>query len=369
MAFKQNNNPFSRKTSSLLSKGDPNRTVTVTLPNNNQITTSIDNTNLNEKGETQSHVINDAFNTIKQLTENYNSIGDNYNLTNMSLEEATRFDEAEANAMNNLSEARQNFIRVSDSINNVNKKRFSPIKMTSPLNDNHDNDERSGEWEYNLDDGEGLTTKGEWGNETRTRNPDGTTTVTQTRNLTGEDSGGSGGDFYHPQGLSWDEWLQTPEGKTYLLGKQGQDTRSRTIRKQVGFDSDSEIKNPWEINSPEIIRKVGYTPEDVDRMKKQIEIRKNIDEKEKRKRKRKRWWSNTTSDIGDFVVDLGEGVGKGVGKGAEFLGKGIIDVATAPIDIARGLITPCSDCRGGLFGNIQDKTSLLGGRRGLRKML
>jgi len=53
MAFKQNNNPFSRKTSSLLSKGDPNRTVTVTLPNNNQITTSIDNTNLNEKGETQ----------------------------------------------------------------------------------------------------------------------------------------------------------------------------------------------------------------------------------------------------------------------------------------------------------------------------
>ncbi len=370
MGYKQNNNPFSRRTSSPLFKGH-NRSMTVMLPSKNEITTSIDNTNLNEQGQNQSFVLNNAYNTIQQRINEINSFADDFDLDNMSLEEATRFDEAEANAMKNLSEAEQNFIRVSDSINNVNKKRFSPIKMTSPLNDNH------WEWDEQLQDERDGYDVGEWGNETRTKNPDGSITITQTRDLSKQ--GGGSESFQHPDGLSWSEWLETPKGKEWKSKNPGQDTRSRTIRKREPIQSVSTITGEGiedvsrDIETPEIRRVVTPMSEDeMNRKRKEIEQRRKDDERSGRKRRRKQWWSNVTGDIGDFVGDIGRGlggVGRGIGKGAEFVGRGLLDVALAPVDITRGALFPCKYCNKGLGSNIVDRTSLFGGRRGLRKLL
>ena len=372
MGYKQNNNPFSRRTSSPLFKGH-NRSMTVMLPSKNNITTSIDNTNLNEQGQTQSFVLNNAYNTIQQRINEANSFADNFDLDNMSLEEATRFDEAEANAMKNLNEAEQNFIRVSDSINNVNKKRFSPIKMTSPLNDNH------WEWDENLQDERDGYDVGEWGNETQVTNPDGSITITQTRDLNKQ--GGGGGGFVNPANpeQTWDEWLETPEGIEWKSKNPGQDSRSRTIRKReplkpVSTITGEEIENVTrDIETPEIKRVVTpMSEDDMNRKRKEIEQQRKDDERSGRKRRRKRWWSNVTGDIGDFVGDIGRGignVGKGIGKGAEFVGRGLLDVALAPVDITRGALFPCKYCNKGLGSNIMDRTSLFGGRRGLRKLL
>ena len=372
MGYKQSNNPFSRRTSSPLFSGH-NRSMTVMLPSSrNKITTSIDNTNLNEQGQNQSFVLNNAYKTIQQRINEANNFANDFNLDNMSLEEATRFDEAEANAMKNLSEAEENFIRVSDSINNVNKKRFTPLKMTSPLNDNHD-------WEETLQDERDGYNVGDWGNETRVENPDGSITITQTRDLNKQ--GGGGGGFVNPAqpNQTWDEWLETPEGIEWRSKNPGQDTRSRTIRKREPSRAVSTLTGEGitdvsrDIDIPEIRKVVTpMTEDDMNRKRREIEQSRKDDERSNRKRRRKRWWSNVTGDIGDFVGDVGRGignVGRGIGKGAEFVGRGLLDVALAPVDITRGALFPCNYCNKGLGSNIMDRTSLFGGRRGLRKLL
>ncbi len=69
MAYNQANNPFNRKTSSPLF----NRTTTVTLPNGQKVVTSIDNTNLNPQGETQSDVVNRNYQDLLNAINQYNN--------------------------------------------------------------------------------------------------------------------------------------------------------------------------------------------------------------------------------------------------------------------------------------------------------
>ena len=344
MGYKQHNNPFSRKTSSPLFKGHTNRTISVMLPSNTNKVTTIDNTNLNPQGETQQEVVNQAYNNIQnrinEMNKFYNSFDD---LNNMSEEDITRFDEMEPEVQNNLNESERNFIRVSDSINNVNK-RFSPIKMNSPLNDNH------WEWDEQLQDERGGYDVGEWGNETRVENPDGSITITQTRDLNKQDGGGGG--FEHPEGLTWTEWLQTPEGKEWSSKNPGQDTRSRTIRKREPLQPVSVLDgekiqiDEREIETPEIKKIVTpFTEEQMQRKRKEIEQKRKDDERSKRKRKRKRFFNNIGYALGDAVDFVGD-VGKFVVGNT---GRTLVDIAATPVDAVRGVVGACRSCRKGIF--------------------
>ena len=358
MGYKQHNNPFSRKTSSPLFKGHTNRTISVMLPSNTNKVTTIDNTNLNPQGETQQEVVNQAYNNIQnrinEMNKFYNSFDD---LNNMSEEDITRFDEMEPEVQNNLNESERNFIRVSDSINNVNK-RFSPIKMNSPLNDNH------WEWDEQLQDERGGYDVGEWGNETRVENPDGSITITQTRDLNKQDGGGGG--FEHPEGLTWTEWLQTPEGKEWSSKNPGQDTRSRTIRKREPLQPVSVLDgekiqiDEREIETPEIKKIVTpFTEEQMQRKRKEIEQKRKDDERSKRKRKRKRFFNNIGYALGDAVDFVGD-VGKFVVGNT---GRTLVDIAATPVDAVRGVVGACRSCRKGIFD--PSYLSIAGGRRGL----
>jgi hypothetical protein len=342
MGYKQNNNPFSRRTSSPLFSNHTNRTITTMLPSKNKVVTSIDNKNLNEQGETQQEVVNQAYNNIQsrinEMNNFYNTFDD---LNSMSEEDITRFDEMEPEIRNNLDDSERNFIRVSDSINNVNK-RFSPIKMNSPLNDNHD-------WEETLQDERGGYNVGEWGNETRVENPDGSITITQTRDLDRQSGGGEG--FQHPDGLSWGEWLQTPAGKKWSSENSGQDTRTRTLRKRepvkpVSTITGENITDEREMEVPEIKQVVTpFSEDDMKRKRKEIELRQKEDERSKRKGKRKRFFNNIGYALGDAVDFVGD-VGKFVVGNT---GRSIVDVATAPIDAVRGVVGACRSCRKGIF--------------------
>ncbi len=358
MGYKQHNNPFSRRTSSPLFKGHTNKTISIMLPSNTNKVTTIDNTNLNEQGETQEQVINQAYNNVQnrinEINKFYNSFDD---LNNMSEEDITRFDEMEPEVINSLNDSERNFIRVSDSINNVNK-RFSPIKMNSPLNDNH------WEWDENLQDEREDYVVGEWGNETRTENPDGSITITQTRDLTKEDGGGGG--FEHPEGLTWPEWLQTPEGKEWRSKNPGQDVRTRTIRKREPIkpvsvlDGEKIQIDEREIETPEIRRVVTpMTEEQMKRKRKEIEQQRKEDERSKRRGKRKRFFNNIGYALGDAVDFVGD-VGKFVIGNT---GRTIVDIAATPIDAVRGVVGACRSCRKGIFD--PGYLSIAGGRRGL----
>ena len=356
MGYKQSNNPFSRRTSSPLFNNHANKTISIMLPSNKQQVTTIDNTNLNDQGETQEQVINQAYNNIQNRINEMNKFYDNYDLDNMTEEEASTFDEMQPEVMNNIDDAERNFIRVSDSINNVNK-RFSPIKMNSPLNDNHD-------WDENLQDEREGYNVGEWGNETRTENPDGSITITQTRDLTREGSGGD--NFEHPEGLTWTEWLQTPEGKEWSKKNRGQDTRSKTIRKREPvsvlstIDSEDIVDVSRDPETPEIRRFVTPVDDDeIKRIKKEIKQRRKEDERSKRRTKRKRFFRNIGYALGDavdFVGDVGEFV---IGN----TGRTIVDIAATPIDAVRGVVGACRSCRKGIFD--PSYLSIGGGNRGL----
>ena len=363
MGYKQNNNPFSRKTSSPLFSNHTNRSISVMLPSNKNVVTTIDNKNLNEQGETQQQVVNQAYNNIQnrisEMNDFYNTFDD---LNNMSEEDITRFDEMEPEVVNNLNDSERNFIRVSDSVNNVNK-RFSPIKMTSPLNDNH------WEWDEELQDERGGYNVGEWGNETQVENPDGSITITQTRDLDKKSGGGEG--FQHPEGLSWGEWLQTPAGKTWSSENSGQDVRTRTIRKREPLkpvstlDPQNDITevtgDEREFTPPNIAKRL--TEDDMNRKRKEIEQRRKDDERSKKRRKRKRFFNNIGYALGDAVDFVGD-VGKFVVGNT---GRSIVDVATAPIDAVRGIVGACRSCRKGIFD--PGYLSIAGGRRGLAQNL
>lgn len=366
MAYKQKANPFSRKSSSPLFNNHNTKAINVMLSDGKNVSTSIDNTNLNAQGETQSQVTNRAYeniqNRINEMNKFYNSFE---NLNDMSQEEIDRFDTGEGDAKQNISDAERNFVRVSDSINNVNKR--TPLNYNSPLNDNHD-------WEETLaggDEREGYNV-GEWGEEERVVLPNGDIKFIQKRNLNRNDEGGDGGSGGGEPGMeNWAEWIKTPEGQAWREQQTLEDTRSRIVKKRepirsvTTLDPETDITevtgDEREFTPPNIAKKL--TEDDMNRMRDQIEINKKQDERSKRKRRRKKFWGG----IGDTLG----GIGKGIGRGAEFVlgntGRSIVDIATLPVDLARSVRPGCRSCRKGL---IDSRTiGIGGGDRGLAQGL
>jgi hypothetical protein len=361
MAYNQKTNPFNRKTSSPLFNNHNTRAINVVLPSKRNISTSIDNTNLNAQGETQSQVTNQAYqniqNRINEMSKFYNSFED---LNNMSQEEIDRFDTGEKTVQQNISNAEKNFVRVSDSINNVNKR--TPLNYNSPLNDNHDwketlagGDERSG---YNV---------GDWGEEERIVLPNGDIKFIQKRNLNRNDEGSGGGE---PGMENWAEWIKTPEGQAWQEQQTLEDTRSRIVKKREPIRSVTTLDpaditevtgDDREFTPPNIEKRL--TEDDMNRMRDQIEINKKEDERSKRKRRRKKFWGG----IGDTLG----GIGKGIGRGAEFVlgntGRSIVDIATLPVDLARSVRPGCRSCRKGLLDH--RTIGAIGGDRGLAQGL
>ncbi len=360
MAYRQQGNPFSRKTSSPLFN-NKNKSISTILPSQGNVKTTIDDTNLNEQGESQTQVVDNAYNKIQQRIKEINNFYNSFNnLDDMSSEDITRFDEMEPEMINNLENSERNFIRVSDSINRVNK---SPFNYNSPLNDNHDG------WEETLQDERGGYDVGEWGNETRVTNPDGSVTITQTRDLNKQGSGGEG--FVNPNNpdQTWDEWLKTPEGQEWQSKNTGQDTRTRTIRKREPISSVSKL-TPSTIepttNDERSIDKIEtrkvISSEDQKRMIQEMETRRKEDEKSNRKRKRKNFFRK----IGWALGDVGDAIGDVGGFVLGNTGRSLVDIATAPVDLVRS-IRPCRTCRKGIFDPSQ--MGILGGRSGLAQNL
>lgn len=366
MAYNQKANPFSRKTSSPLFNNHNTTAINVVLPSRRNISTSIDNTNLNAEGETQSQVTNEAYqniqNRINEMSEFYNSFK---NLNNMSQEEIDRFDTGEGSIKENISDAEKNFVRISDSINNVNK-RVTPLNRNSPLNNNHD-------WEETLsggDEREGYNV-GDWGEEEKIVLPNGDIKFIQKRNLNRIDQGGNGSGGGEPGMENWSEWIKTPEGQAWQEKQSLEDSRSRIVKKREPIESITTLDpggvteltgDEREFTPPNITKRV--TPEEESRMRDQIEINKKEDERSKRQRRRKKFWGG----IGDAIGD----VGKGIGRGAEFVlgntGRSIVDIATLPVDLARSVRGGgCRSCRKGL---IDTRTiGIGGGDRGLAQNL
>ena len=292
MAYKQKANPFSRKSSSPLFNNHNTNAINVMLTDGKNVSTSIDNTNLNAQGETQSQVTNRAYeniqNRINEMNKFYNSFDD---LNNMSQEEIDRFDTGESSARENISNAERNFVRVSDSINNVNKR--TPLNYNSPLNDNHD-------WEETLAGGDerGGYNVGEWGEEERVVLPNGDIKFIQRRDLNRNDEGGDGGGAGggEPGMENWAEWIKTPEGQAWQEQQTLEDTRSRIVKKRepirsvTTLDPETEITevtgDEREFTPPNIAKKL--TEDDMNRMRDQIEINKKEDERSKRKKKKKK---------------------------------------------------------------------------------
>jgi hypothetical protein len=367
MAYKQKANPFSRKSSSPLFNNHNTNAINVMLTDGKNVSTSIDNTNLNAQGETQSQVTNRAYeniqNRINEMNKFYNSFDD---LSNMSQEEIDRFDTGESGARENISNAERNFVRVSDSINNVNKR--TPLNYNSPLNDNHD-------WEETLAGGDerGGYNVGEWGEEERVVLPNGDIKFIQRRDLNRNDEGGDGGGAGggEPGMENWAEWIKTPEGQAWREQQTLEDTRSRIVKKRepirsvTTLDPETEITevtgDEREFTPPNIAKKL--TEDDMNRMRDQIEINKKQDERSKRKRRRKKFWGG----IGDTLGDIG----KGIGRGAEFVlgntGRSIVDIATLPVDLARSVRPGCRSCRKGLLDS--RTIGIGGGDRGLAQGL
>lgn len=355
MAYKQQGNPFNRKTSSPLFN-NTNKSISTMLPSQGNIKTTIDDTNLNKQGQTQTQVVDNAYNKIQQRIKEMDNFYNSFNnLNNMSSDDITRFDEMEPEMINNLENSERNFIRVSDSINRVNK---SPFNYNSPLNDNHD-------WTETLQDERGGYDVGEWGDETRVENPDGSITITQTRDLTKKNSGGEG--FANPNNpdQTWDEWIQTPEGQEWKSKNSGKDTRTRTIRKREALQPVSTLTGETiePVNSDErsidrIETRKIISPEEQDRIIKDIDTRRKEDEKSNRRRKRKNFFRK----IGWALDDVGDAIGDVGGFVLGNTGRSLIDIATAPVDLIRS-IRPCRNCKKGIFDPSQ--IGIIGGRSGL----
>jgi hypothetical protein len=284
----------------------------------------------------------------------------------MSQEEIDRFDTGEKTVQQNISNAEKNFVRVSDSINNVNKR--TPLNYNSPLNDNHD-------WEETLAGGDerGGYNVGEWGEEERVVLPNGDIKFIQRRDLNRNDEGGDGGGAGggEPGMENWAEWIKTPEGQAWREQQTLEDTRSRILKKRepiksvTTLDPETEITevtgDEREFTPPNIAKKL--TEDDMNRMRDQVEINKKEDERSKRKRRRKKFWGG----IGDTLGDIG----KGIGRGAEFVlgntGRSIVDIATLPVDLARSVRPGCRSCRKGLLDS--RTIGIGGGDRGLAQGL
>ena len=252
--------------------------------------------------------------------------------------------------------------------NPFNRKTSSPLFNRTPLNRRSPlNNTEDIQWNEELfDRGDMNYNQGEWGNETQVVNPDGSITITQTRDL---DRQSGGEEFVHPDGLSWGEWLQTPAGIKWNEANTGQDTRSRTIRKREPIQPISTISGEGiaevtgdDRNLDLINTGRHYTDEDMETIKSEIEQRKKDDERSGRRRKRRRFWNNVGGAIGDVL--------KPIGRAGEFVlgntGRSLVDIATTPVDLVRS-IRPCRSCRKGIFDPSQ--MGVIGGRSGLAQGL